>query len=113
MQNQKEGNGRNQRVGGKGINVRPTHTSNMQSHMRRAVMQQAVKQSADISSISTYKLNENMTIKMNNNKDNILKNDQDNITSKRINTKTNKIYNNMSIHVKVSRIIMAISKSIC
>ena len=57
----------------------------MQSHKRRAVMQQAVKQSANISSMSTHKLNENMTIKMNRNNDNILKNDQDNITSKRIN----------------------------
>ena len=70
-------------------------------------MQQTVKQGANILSMSTHKLNENMTIKMNGNNDNILKNDQDNITSKRINTKTNKIYNNMSIHVKVNRIIMA------
>ena len=85
----------------------------MQSHRKRAVIQHAVKQSTNISSMSTLKINENMTIKMNNNKDNILKNDQDNITSKRINTKINKIYNNMSIHVKVSRIIMARTKSIC
>ena len=51
----------------------------MQSHKRRAVMQQAVKQSADISSMSTHKLNENIAIKMNINKDIMLKNDQDNI----------------------------------
>ena len=51
----------------------------MQSHKRRAVIQQAVKQSADISSMSTHKLNENIAIKMNINKDIMLKNDQDNI----------------------------------
>ena len=44
-------------------------------------MQQTIKQSENISSMSTHKLRENMTIKMNSNKDNILKNDQDNITS--------------------------------
>ena len=42
-------------------------------------MQQAVKQSACISSMSMYKLKENMPIKMNNNKDSMLKDDQDNI----------------------------------
>ena len=45
----------------------------MQSHRKRAVIQHAVKQSTNISSMSTLKINENMTIKMNNNKDNILK----------------------------------------
>ena len=72
-------------------------------------MQQVVKKSANIPSMSTHKLSENMTIKMNSNKDSMLKNDQDNITSKRVNTETNKIYNNVNIHVKVSRIIMAIA----
>ena len=36
-------------------------------------MQQVVKQSTNISFMSTHKLNENMTIKMNNNKDIVLK----------------------------------------
>ena len=51
-------------------------------------MQQAVKQNAGISSMSTHKLNENMIIKMNNNKDSMLKNDQDNIQAKESITKT-------------------------
>ena len=42
-------------------------------------MKQAIKQRASISSMSTHKLNENMTIKMNSNKDSMLKDDQDNI----------------------------------
>ena len=37
----------------------------MKSHRRRVVMQQAVKQGANISSMSTYKPNKNMKIKMN------------------------------------------------
>ena len=41
-------------------------------------MQQAIKYSANISSMATHKLNENITIKMNINKDNMLKYDQDN-----------------------------------
>ena len=45
-------------------------------------MQQAVKQSASISSMSTHKLNENMTIKMNRNKNNMLKYDEDNIQAR-------------------------------
>ena len=45
-------------------------------------MQQAVKQSADISSISTHKLNENMTINMNSDKDNMPKDNQDNIQAR-------------------------------
>ena len=45
-------------------------------------MQQAVKQSASISSMSTHKPNENMTIKMNSNKDSMLKDDQDNIQTR-------------------------------
>ena len=45
-------------------------------------MQQAVKQSADTSSMSTHKLNENMKIKTNNDKDNMLKDDPDNIQAK-------------------------------
>ena len=65
-----------------GIDVWPTQTSNMQSHRRRAVMQQAVKQSTNISSMSTHKLNDNMTIKMNSNTDIILKDDPDNIQAK-------------------------------
>ena len=69
-------------VGGKRIDVCPTQTSNMQTHRRRAVMQQAVKQSIDISSMSTHKLNENMTIKMNSDKDNMRKDDQDNIQAR-------------------------------
>ena len=76
-------------------------------------MQQAVKQSASISSMSTHKLNENMTIKMNSNKDNMLKDDQNNIQANELITKTNTIYSNMNIHVKMSRIIMARAKSIC
>ena len=55
----------------KRINVRPTQTNNIQTHRRRAV-----KKSASISSMSTHKLNENMTIKMNSNKDSILTDDQ-------------------------------------
>ena len=42
-------------------------------------MQQVVKQSASISSMSTHKPNENMTIKMNSNTDSMLKDYQDNI----------------------------------
>ena len=76
-------------------------------------MQQAIKQSASISSMSTHKLNENMTIKMNSNKDNMLKDDQNNIQANELITKTNTIYSNMNIHVKMSRIIMARAKSIC
>ena len=45
-------------------------------------MQQAVKRSTSISSISTHKLNENMAIKMNSNKDSMLKYDQDNIQAR-------------------------------
>ena len=45
-------------------------------------MQQIVKQSASISSMSTHKLNDNTTIEMNGNKDNTLKTDQDNIHAK-------------------------------
>ena len=62
--------------------MQPTQTSNMQTHRKRAVMQQKVKQSVNISSMSTHKLNDNMTIKMNRNKDSTLKNDQDNIQAK-------------------------------
>ena len=62
--------------------MRPTQTSNMQSRKRRALMQHAVKQSVDISSISTHKLNENMTINMNSNKDNMPKDNQDNIQAR-------------------------------
>ena len=69
-------------IGGKEIDMRPTWTSNMQTHRRRAVMQQAVKQSADTSSMSTHKLNENMKIKTNNDKDNMLKDDQVNIQAR-------------------------------
>ena len=60
----------------------------MQTHKRREAMQQAIKQNAGISSMSTHKLNENMIIKMNNNKDSMLKNDQDNIQAKESITKT-------------------------
>ena len=38
-------------------------------------MQQAIKQSADTTSMSTYKLNENMKIKTNSGKDSMLKDD--------------------------------------
>ena len=48
----------------------------------RAVVQQAIMQSANISSMSIHKLNENMIIKTNNDKDNILKDDQDNIQAR-------------------------------
>ena len=100
-------------IGGKRIDIRPTWTNNMQTHRRRAIMQQTVKQGTNISSMSTHKLNENMIIKMNNNKDSMLKNDQDNIQAKESITKTNKIYSNMNIHVKVGRIIIVRAKSIC
>ena len=52
--------------------MQPTQTSNMQTHRRRAIMQQTVKQGTNISSMSTHKLN----------KDNTLKNDQDNIPAR-------------------------------
>ena len=45
-------------------------------------MKQAIKQRASISSMSTHKLNENMTIKMNSNKDSMLKDDQKIIINK-------------------------------
>ena len=45
-------------------------------------MQQAVKQSASISSMSIHKPNKNMTIKMTSNKDNMLKYNQDNIQAR-------------------------------
>ena len=64
--------------------MRPTQTSNMQTHRRRVVMQQKIKQSVDISSMSTHKLNENMTIKMNSDKYSMLKDDQDNIQVKEL-----------------------------
>ena len=66
----------------KRIDVRPTQTSSMRLHRKRVVMQQTVKQSAGISSMSTHELNENMTIKMNSSKDSMLKDDQDNIQAK-------------------------------
>ena len=72
----------NRRIGGKGIDLWPKQTTNMQSCKRRAIMQQAIKRSADISHMSTRKLSKNMTIKANSDKDNILKNDQDNIQAK-------------------------------
>ena len=50
---------------------------------------------------------------MNSNKDSMLKDDQDNIQANESITKTNKIYNNMNIHVKVGKIIMVRAKSIC
>ena len=84
----------------------------MQSHRKRAVIQHAVKQSTNISSMSTHKLNGNMTIKMNSNKDSMLKYDQDNIQTNDSITKTNEIYSNMNIHIKMSRIIMARAKSL-
>ena len=100
-------------IGGKRIDIRPTWTNNMQTHRRRAIMQQVVKQNAGISSMSTYKLNKNIKIKMNSNKDSMLKDDQDNIQANESITKTNKIYSNMNIHVKVGRIIIVRAKSIC
>ena len=50
-------------IGGKRIDIRPTWTNNMQTHRRRAIMQQTVKQGTNISFMSTHKLNKNMTIK--------------------------------------------------
>ena len=100
-------------IGGKRIDIRPTWTNNMQTHRRRAIMQQVVKQNAGISSMSTYKLNKNIKIKMNSNKDSMLKDNQDNIQANETITKTNKIYSNMNIHVKVGRIIIVRAKSIC
>ena len=47
-------------------------------------MQQKIKQNVDISSMSTHKLNENMTIKTNSDKYNMLKDDQDNIQVKEL-----------------------------
>ena len=69
-------------IGGKEIDMRPTWTSNMQTHRRRAVMQQAVKQNVGISSMSIYNLNKNIKIKMDSDKDNMLKDDQDNIQAR-------------------------------
>ena len=46
----------NQRVGGKGIDMWLTRTNDMQSHRRRVVMQQAIKQNTYISSMTTHKL---------------------------------------------------------
>ena len=63
--------------------------------------------------MSIYNLNKNIKIKMNSNKDSMLKDDQDNIQANESITKTNKIYNNMNIHVKVGKIIMVRAKSIC
>ena len=63
--------------------MRPTQTSNMQSHRRRVVMQQAIKKSTDTSFMSTYKLNENKKIKTNSDKNSMLKNDQDNIRARK------------------------------
>ena len=100
-------------IGGKEIDMRPTWTSNMQTHRRRAVMQQAVKWNAGISSMSIYNLNKNIKIKMSSNKDSMLKDAQDNIQANESITKTNKIYSNMNIHVKVGRIIIVRAKSIC
>ena len=61
-------------------------------------MQQVVKQSTNISFMSTHKLNENMTIKMNNNKDIMLKNDQDNIQA-RESTHPVERYTTMSLYM--------------
>ena len=64
------------RVGGKGIKVRPTWTSDMQSRKMWAIMPHAVKQS------TKYIIHvhiQAMTIKMNSDTDSILKDDQDNI----------------------------------
>ena len=60
----------------------PHRQTIMKTHKRRAFMQQAVKQNACISSMSTHMLDENMTIKMNRKKDSLLKYDQDNIQAK-------------------------------
>ena len=62
--------------------MRSTWTSNMKTHMRRAIMHQAAMKRIGISPMSTHKLNENITIKMNSNKDSMLKDDQDNIQAK-------------------------------
>ena len=63
------------RVGGRGIEVRPTRTSNMQSHKGRVVMHHTVKQSTGISLKST----QTMIVKMNSDTDIMLKDDQENI----------------------------------
>ena len=62
--------------------MQSTWTSNMKTHMRRAVMHQAAMKRTGISPMSTHKLNKNMTIKMNSNKNSTLKDDQDNIQAK-------------------------------
>ena len=66
------------RFGGKGIEVRPTWTSNMQSSRERAIMQHTVKQSRIYHSC-THKISENTTIKMNSDANIMLKDDQNSI----------------------------------
>ena len=65
-------------------------------------MQQAVKQSANISHMSTHmsthKLSENMAIKANSDKNNRLKDDQDNIQAKE-STYQVKRYTTMSLYM--------------
>ena len=64
------------RVGGKGIDVRPIETGDMQSCKRRVVMQHTVKQNTGYITHAHAKA---MTIRMNGDTNIMLKDDQDNI----------------------------------
>ena len=64
------------RVGGKGIYMRPTWTSNMQSSRRKAVMRHAVRQSTGY---ITHVYIQVVTIKMNNDMNIMLKDDREDI----------------------------------
>ena len=64
------------RFGGKGIEVRPTWTSDMQSSKRRAIMRHAVRQSTGY---ITHVHTQTMIVKMNSDTDIMLKDDQENI----------------------------------
>ena len=67
------------RVGGRGIDVRPTQTSDLQSCKWRAVMRHAVRQSTRY---ITHVYIQAVTIRMNSNKNTMLKDDQENIYSR-------------------------------
>ena len=64
------------RVGGRGIEVRPTWTSNMQSHKWRVVMHHTVKQSTGY---ITHVYIQVVTIKMNSDMNIMLKDDREDI----------------------------------
>ena len=76
---QNERNDWNQRVGGKGIDVQPTRTSDMQSHRGE---RSCNIQSSRVHIYITYVHIQAMTIKKNGDKDNMLKDDQDNMQAR-------------------------------